>query len=127
VLIGGRRTGIRLKAAFWSAFEEIMERESLTLNTLITRIHGAQRSEKNLSGAVRIFILGYFYSLAHQRLPSIPLEHESRTYNYDDRWLPRPIAIGFALPIDRPDRLSSICGHRDGNLESDIVQGEQRL
>lgn len=81
VMIGGRRTSIRLEVAFWTAFEEIMERESLTLNTLIARIHGARRSEKNLSGAVRIFILWYFYSLAHQRLSSIPLEHESRTYN----------------------------------------------
>lgn len=81
VMIGGRRTSIRLEAAFWTAFEEIMERESLTLNTLITRIYGARHSERNLSGAVRIFILGYFYSLAYQRLPSIPLEHESRTYN----------------------------------------------
>ena len=81
VMIGGRRTSIRLEAAFWSALEEILERELLTLNTIITRIHDARRSEKNLSGAVRIFILGYFYSLAHQRTPSIPHGHESRTYN----------------------------------------------
>jgi predicted DNA-binding ribbon-helix-helix protein len=81
VTIGGRRTSIRLEYAFWSALEEIMERENLTLNTLITRIGTAQEGDKNLSGAVRVFIFGYFHALAHQRIPSVPLGYESRTYN----------------------------------------------
>ena len=81
VMIGERRTSIRLEHSFWSALEEIMERENLTLNTLVTRISSARRGDKNLSGAVRVFIFGYFYSLAHQRAPSIPLGYESRAYN----------------------------------------------
>lgn len=81
VMIGGRRTSIRLEVAFWEALEEIMKREELTLNMLVARIGVARKSDKNLSGAVRVFIFGYFYSLAHQRVPSLPLGYESRTYN----------------------------------------------
>jgi predicted DNA-binding ribbon-helix-helix protein len=81
VMIGERRTSIRLECSFWSALEEIMERENLTLNSLVTRLDAAREGDKNLSGAVRVFIFGYFYSLAHQRAPSIPLGYESRAYN----------------------------------------------
>ena len=81
VMIGEKRTSIRLEHSFWSALEEIMERENLTLNALVTRLDAAQEGDKNLSGAVRVFIFGYFYSLAHQRAPSIPLGYESRAYN----------------------------------------------
>ncbi|MGL4968187.1 MAG: ribbon-helix-helix domain-containing protein [Inquilinus sp.] len=81
VMIGGRRTSIRLEVAFWEALEEILEREELTLNTLVSRIDTTRKSNKNLSGAIRVFIFGYFYSLAHHRVPSVPLEYESRVCN----------------------------------------------
>jgi predicted DNA-binding ribbon-helix-helix protein len=58
-----------------------MERENLTLNTLVTRIGSAREGDKNLSGAVRVFVFGYFYALARQQAPSVPLGYESRTYN----------------------------------------------
>lgn len=80
VMIAGRRTSIRLEVDFWSALEVILQREELSLHTLINQIYGARFDCKNLSGAVRVFILGYFFALAERRVPTIPLGDELRTY-----------------------------------------------
>ena len=72
IFVGGRRTSIRMEAAFWSAIEEIMEREDITLHALVTRIDSARGGGKNLSSSVRVFIQSYFFELAHQRTLLLP-------------------------------------------------------
>lgn len=79
VLLQGRRTSIRLEAAFWLALDEILELEGITLNALVTRINAANRNGGNLSGAVRVFIISYFTALARQKGLSLPQQKGART------------------------------------------------
>ncbi|MGL4959910.1 MAG: ribbon-helix-helix domain-containing protein [Inquilinus sp.] len=79
VLLGGRRTSIRLEAAFWSALDEILELEGISLGALVTRINTANRNGGNLSGAVRVFIISYFTALARQQGWSLPQRRDLRT------------------------------------------------
>ena len=72
IFVGGRRTSIRMEAVFWSAIEEIMAREDITLHALVTRIASARGGGKNLSSSVRVFIQSYFFELAHQRALLLP-------------------------------------------------------
>jgi len=72
VLIGGARSSLRLEEAFWKALDEILKREGLTLNDLVTRISDRQSVTGNLSSAVRVFTHSYFYALSHGRTPWRP-------------------------------------------------------
>ncbi|MDW7555827.1 hypothetical protein D9623_16445 [Azospirillum brasilense] len=62
VYVAGKRTSMRLEAAFWEGLEEIAQRENLTLGELCNRL--AERVEavdaSNLSSAVRVYVLEYF-------------------------------------------------------------------
>lgn len=62
VYVAGKRTSMRLEAAFWEGLEEIAQRESLTVGELCNRL--AERVEavdaSNLSSAVRVYVLEYF-------------------------------------------------------------------
>ncbi|WP_114858329.1 ribbon-helix-helix domain-containing protein [Azospirillum brasilense] len=62
VYVAGKRTSLRLEAAFWEGLEEIAQRESVPLSELCNRL--AERVEavdaSNLSSAVRIYVLEYF-------------------------------------------------------------------
>lgn len=72
ITIGGARSSIRLEEAFWEALEEILKREGLTLNDLVTKISDRLSAKGNLSGAVRVFIHSYFYALSQDRTPRRP-------------------------------------------------------
>lgn len=67
VIIGGRRTSIRLEAPFWSALGEILEMEDISLNALISQLDAENPSHNNLSSILRVFIHSYFFALARQR------------------------------------------------------------
>ncbi|WP_437378823.1 ribbon-helix-helix domain-containing protein [Inquilinus limosus] len=72
VTIAGNRTSIRLEEQFWRGLEEIVKREGIPLNALVTRIRASQRGGGSLSSAVRVFIQAYFFALAHNRHPAVP-------------------------------------------------------
>lgn len=72
VTIGGSRTSIRLEQQFWVGLEEIVTREGIPVNTLVTRIRASQRDDGSLSSAVRVFVQAYFFALAHNRRPVVP-------------------------------------------------------
>jgi predicted DNA-binding ribbon-helix-helix protein len=59
VMVGKRRTSVRLEAAMWDALHEIGEREGKTLNELVTQID-RQRRESSLTAAIRVFALIWF-------------------------------------------------------------------
>ncbi|CAO3425739.1 hypothetical protein [Azospirillum argentinense] len=73
VYVAGKRTSLRLEAAFWEGLEEIAQRESVTLGELCNRL--AERVEavdaSNLSSAVRIYVLEYF-------MAATPKQEEAR-------------------------------------------------
>jgi len=72
IMIGGVRSSIRLEEAFWDALDEILKREDLTLNNIVTRISNRLAAKRNLAGAMRIFIHSYFYALSQDRTPRLP-------------------------------------------------------
>ncbi|TCS63510.1 ribbon-helix-helix domain-containing protein [Varunaivibrio sulfuroxidans] len=63
VTIDGRRTSLRLEEDVWDAFEEICDRENLSVHELCTLIdHNRYNSSR--TAAVRAFILSYFRNAA---------------------------------------------------------------
>ncbi|MBF0166412.1 MAG: ribbon-helix-helix domain-containing protein [Alphaproteobacteria bacterium] len=59
VLVGGRRTSMRLELYSWDALKEICEREDITLNELCSMID-QRRGVMGLTAAIRVMVLGYF-------------------------------------------------------------------
>ncbi|MGF6227602.1 putative DNA-binding ribbon-helix-helix protein [Inquilinus ginsengisoli] len=63
---------MRLEQPFWDAFEDIVRREDISINSLVSRIWTASPDGVNLSGAIRVFVLRYFWALANGRTPRVP-------------------------------------------------------
>ena len=59
IAIGGRHTSISLEDQFWEALKEIAKERGSTPADLVTSID-ADRRERNLSSAIRLFVLGYY-------------------------------------------------------------------
>ena len=59
VLLSGHRTSISLELAFWLKLKEICEQQGKSINQQITEIDNTRlnKPNKNLSSAVRIFVL----------------------------------------------------------------------
>jgi predicted DNA-binding ribbon-helix-helix protein len=56
--IDGHSTSITLEDEFWQALLDIAKEKALSINELISRID--KKPHKNLSSAVRLFILDYY-------------------------------------------------------------------
>lgn len=61
VVIGGRRTTVRLEASVWSALDEICVKEQMTRHDLCTRIEAA-RGRANRAQAIRAAVITYYRS-----------------------------------------------------------------
>ena len=59
VRIGGRHTHVSLEDAFWGAVLEIAAKRGVKLGDLVETIDRRRRS-KNLSSAIRVFVLKYY-------------------------------------------------------------------
>ena len=59
VVVAGHRTSVRLEPAIWEALEDILRRESKTLNELVTEIERA-RTASSLTAAIRVFVVRYY-------------------------------------------------------------------
>ena len=60
VTISGHRTSVSLEAEFWDALTEIAQLANRPLAQLIDDIDKRQGRGKNLSSALRIFVLAHF-------------------------------------------------------------------
>jgi predicted DNA-binding ribbon-helix-helix protein len=58
VSVRGHRTSITLEPEFWESLQEIAAASATSLNTLIAQIDADD--PKNLSGALRVFVLNYY-------------------------------------------------------------------
>ncbi len=63
VIVGGRRTSLRLEPGMWDALTEICRREEMTVHELCGLIDERRRAS-SLTAAIRVFIVTYFRAAA---------------------------------------------------------------
>ena len=56
VVIGGHKTSVSLEEPFWSEVRSIANAEQITVSSLLRRID-RERSNANLSSAIRVYVL----------------------------------------------------------------------
>jgi predicted DNA-binding ribbon-helix-helix protein len=59
VKIAGHNTSVSLEDAFWRALREIAAIQNIGMSELVSRID-KDRQNKNLSSAIRVFVLAYY-------------------------------------------------------------------
>ena len=59
VVIAGHKTSVSLENAFWQGLKDIAEVRHATLSVLLGNID-TQRSEGNLSSAIRLFVFDHY-------------------------------------------------------------------
>jgi predicted DNA-binding ribbon-helix-helix protein len=63
VVVGGRRTSIRLEKAMWDALGEILEREAISASDFATLVERGRKAS-TLTAAIRVHIMEYFRAAA---------------------------------------------------------------
>jgi predicted DNA-binding ribbon-helix-helix protein len=63
ITIAGHRTSVSLEEPFWSALRELAKKRGVTFATLVAEIDG-KRKNRNLSSALRVYILEYYRASA---------------------------------------------------------------
>jgi predicted DNA-binding ribbon-helix-helix protein len=61
LVINGRKTSISLEDAFWAEFNRIAAERELTIAELATEVNDKHK-QGNLSSAIRVYVLQYYYS-----------------------------------------------------------------
>ena len=69
VVVAGHKTSISLEDAFWDHLRDIAHARGWTLSKLIADIDDSRR-QKNLSSAIRVFVLEHFQANAHSEQKS---------------------------------------------------------
>jgi predicted DNA-binding ribbon-helix-helix protein len=62
IILHGRKTSISLEEPFWRAFRMIAAERKETVGELVAQIDSAREQDRNLSSAIRIFVLAYYVS-----------------------------------------------------------------
>lgn len=65
VTLSGHRTSISLEAEFWTALAEIAKESGRPLAQLIGEVDKRQGRDKNLSSALRLFVLAHYRGKKH--------------------------------------------------------------
>jgi predicted DNA-binding ribbon-helix-helix protein len=63
VMVGARRTSVRLEPSMWEALREICRREGKSINQLVTEID-QRRAASSLTAAIRVYLLSYYRAAA---------------------------------------------------------------
>jgi predicted DNA-binding ribbon-helix-helix protein len=63
IIVGGRRTSVRLEQAMWDALSEILEREGITASDFATAVERTRKTS-TLTAAIRVHIMEYFREAA---------------------------------------------------------------
>jgi predicted DNA-binding ribbon-helix-helix protein len=81
IIRDGHKSSVSLEDQFWDALREIADSEHMTVSALVGTIdHGPNR--RNLSSAIRVFVLDYFRRSSEHKLsiaPSDPVAVSART------------------------------------------------
>lgn len=63
VVVGGRRTSVRLEPVMWDALQEIARRQKLSVHDLVTDIDRG-RTASSLTAAIRVYIVDFYRAAA---------------------------------------------------------------
>jgi predicted DNA-binding ribbon-helix-helix protein len=66
VVIDGRKTSVSLEDEFWDALRAIAKSRGITPAVLIASVD-ADRKNRNLSSAIRVFVLEHFRSIINKK------------------------------------------------------------
>lgn len=72
IVIGGHKTSVSLEDAFWSELKDIAGRRDMTISTMVGEID-TQRSQGNLSSAIRLFVLDSTRNRANEKMIHQPM------------------------------------------------------
>jgi predicted DNA-binding ribbon-helix-helix protein len=62
-----RKTSVSLEEPFWQALRMIARERKTTAGALVEEIDSARGERRNLSSAIRTFVLAYYVSLEEER------------------------------------------------------------
>jgi predicted DNA-binding ribbon-helix-helix protein len=63
LVVGGRRTSVRLEPAMWEALQDIARRQRVSVHDLVTEID-REREASNLTAAIRVYIVDFYRAAA---------------------------------------------------------------
>ena len=72
IVIDGHKTSVSLEDAFWTDLKKIAHTQQVTLSELVTKIDGT-REQRNLSSAIRLFVLHHFREDKRTEVPKAHL------------------------------------------------------
>lgn len=76
IVIAGHKTSVSLEDAFWSSLKEIAGSRQMTLSDLVSGID-SQRQYRNLSSAIRLFVLDHYRGNRTHTRDNVPAEELS--------------------------------------------------
>lgn len=79
VVVGGKRTSVRMEPLLWECLGEISQREVRNINDIVTMID-ARRGDSALTAALRIFILSYFRTASNSTQRLIGMAEEQTPF-----------------------------------------------
>jgi predicted DNA-binding ribbon-helix-helix protein len=76
IIRDGHKSSVSLEDEFWDGLREIADRERVTVSTLVATIdHGSNK--RNLSSAIRVFVLDHFRRKGEKRLSTAPADTQA--------------------------------------------------
>lgn len=60
VMLGEKRTTVRLERAMWEALEEISRRQDRSMNALLTHVFEQENWESSFAASLRSFVIRYY-------------------------------------------------------------------
>ena len=70
LVVDGHRTSVRLEPLLWDALQDIARRRKMTIHELATEI-ATQRTLRNLTAAIRVYIVGFYRTAADRTSAAI--------------------------------------------------------
>lgn len=64
IVIGKRRTSVRLEPEMWLSLKDIARREKCTLNDVCTLVYLCKKEATSLTAAIRVFLMLYYKAAA---------------------------------------------------------------
>ena len=64
IMVGGKRTSVRLEKEMWMAIKDIARQEKCSVHALCTVVSQRKKPDTSLTAAIRVFIMAYYQAAA---------------------------------------------------------------